>query len=94
MHYRNGRVARNGDRVIQIENGRIISSGVLHDAQPGNETVNHTYAEHGILHGYDYCDGSIAPVHCTNACIVDCLHVDDVIALLAEKGLDKRPVGK
>ena len=78
MRYRNGRVARNGDRVIQIENGRIISSGVLHDAQPGN----------------DYCNGSIAPVHCTNACIVDCLHVDDVIALLAEKGLDKRPVGK
>jgi hypothetical protein len=28
------------------------------------------------------------------ACMCDCLHIDDVNALLAEKGLDKRPAGK
>lgn len=28
------------------------------------------------------------------ACMCDCLHIDDVAAVLAEKGLDKRPEGK
>jgi len=28
------------------------------------------------------------------ACMCDCLHVDDVAEMLAEKGLDKRPDGK
>jgi hypothetical protein len=28
------------------------------------------------------------------ACMVDCLHIDDVAAMLAEHGLDKRPEGK
>jgi hypothetical protein len=28
------------------------------------------------------------------ACMCDCLHIDDVAAVLAEKGLDKRPAGK
>lgn len=28
------------------------------------------------------------------ACLIDCLHVDDVAAILAEKGLEKRPDGK
>lgn len=80
MHYRNGREAKNGDKVIQIEYGKIVAVGVLHDAQPGN----------------DYCNGQIAPVHTAvkGACMCDCLHVDDVIAMLAEKGLDKRPAGK
>jgi hypothetical protein len=27
------------------------------------------------------------------ACMCDCLHADDLTALLAEKGLDKRPDG-
>ncbi len=54
--------------------------GVLHDATPGN----------------DYCNGSIAPINTsvTGACLCDCLHVDDLAAILAEKGLDKRPPGK
>ncbi|MDZ4346062.1 MAG: hypothetical protein U1E51_26925 [Candidatus Binatia bacterium] len=80
MHYRNGREAKNGDKVVQIENGQITAFGVLHSATPGN----------------DYCNGSIAVVQNANgyACMVDCLHVDDVVAMLAEKGLDKRPAGK
>ena len=53
---------------------------MLYDAVPGN----------------DYCNGQIAPIQQTgmSACLCDCLHVDDVMALLAEKGLDKRPAGK
>lgn len=80
MHYRNGREAKNGDKVVQIDiqGGKIVSFGVLHSATPGN----------------DYCNGSIAPIHGnTGACMVDCLHVDDLAAILTEKGLDKRPTG-
>lgn len=70
MHYRNGREAKNGDRVVQLnDKGGITSVGILHDAKPGN----------------DYCNGSS---------MVDCLHADDLAAILAEKGLDKRPDGK
>lgn len=81
MHYRNGREAKNGDLVIQIGfDGKINALGVLYNATPGN----------------DYCNGNIAPVQSpqAGACMCDCLHVDDLMALLAEKGLDKRPEGK
>ena len=82
MHYRNGREAKNGDKVIQMQmDGPVIQSvGVLYDATPG----------------YDYCNGNIAPTQQqpTAACLCDCLHVDDLAAILAEKGLDKRPKGK
>lgn len=79
MHYRNGREAKNGDKIIQIENGKIVSFGVLHSATPGN----------------DYCNGNIAAIaQPSGACMCDCLHIDDVAAMLAEKGLDKRPAGK
>ncbi len=84
MHYRNGREAKNGDKVILLGGDgspKIAAVGILFDAVPGN----------------DYCNGSIAstiggPV--AAACMVDCLHADDLAALLAEKGLDKRPAGK
>lgn len=79
MHYRNGRVAQNGDKIVKLDGGKVISFGVLHSATPGN----------------DYCNGSIAPItNDTGACICDCLHVDDLAELLKEKGLDKRPAGK
>lgn len=82
MHYRNGREAKNGDMVVQLDysTGKITAMGVLHSATPGN----------------DYCNGQIAPVQPANqmACMCDCLHVEDVAALLTEKGLDKRPAGK
>ena len=80
MHYRNGREAKNGDKIIQLSHdGKIASFGILHDATPGN----------------DYCNGGIAAIaQNTNACMCDCLHVDDLTAILAEKGLDKRPAGK
>jgi hypothetical protein len=81
MHYRNGREAKNGDKIIQLEmdGDKVVSFGVLHSATPGN----------------DYCNGSIAPLlGNTGACMCDCLHIDDLAAILTEKGLNKRPQGK
>lgn len=84
MHYRNGRPARNGDRIVMIggygTGAEIVAVGVLHGAVPGS----------------DHCNGSIAPTQHTQtaACLCDCLHVDDLAELLAKNGLDKRPEGK
>ena len=79
MHYRNGREAKNGDRVVQLqwEGSKIVSIGILYDAVPGNE----------------YCNGSVASTvpTVTGACMCDCLHMDDLAEILKEKGLDKRP---
>ena len=87
MHYRNGREARNGDPVVKLSdvwdpetgktNGGIVTAfGILHHAVAGN----------------DHCNGGIAPITTDQgACLCDMLHVDDVAALLAEKGLDNAP---
>lgn len=77
MHYRNGREASNGDKIVKLEGGKIIAFGVLHSAVPGN----------------DYCNGNIAIIQPPNdiACMVDCLHVDDVADILSDRNLDKRP---
>lgn len=65
---------------MKLEGGKVVSYGVLHSATLSN----------------DYCNGSIAVIQPASdyACICDCLHVDDVAAVLAEQGLDKRPAGK
>jgi hypothetical protein len=82
VHFRNGREAKNGDKIIQldIDGGKVNAVGVLYDAMPGN----------------DYCNGRIAPIQTAPvvACMCDCLHIDDVAAMLKDKGLDKRPAGK
>jgi hypothetical protein len=82
MHYRNGREAKNGDKVVQLDysGGKVVSFGVLYDATPGN----------------DHCNGALAPLQGAQvgACMCNCLHVDDLAAILKEKGLDKRPAGK
>jgi hypothetical protein len=81
MHFRNGREAKNGDKIVKLdEQGHVVSFGVLHSATPGN----------------DYCNGNIAAIQPANdyACMVDCLHIDDIAGILAEKGLEKRPAGK
>lgn len=81
MHYRNGREAKNGDWILSIGYPAPVV-GILHDLLPGS----------------DYCNGyiqigeepsGIDPI----ACLCDCLHLDDVLAILAEKGLNKRPEG-
>lgn len=81
MHYRNGREAHNGDKIVMMDDkGKVVATGVLYNATPGN----------------DYCNGQIAPTHGPGlgACMVDCLHVDDLAEVLKERGLDKRPAGK
>ena len=80
MHYRNGREAKNGDKIVKLDGGRVVSFGVLHSAVPGN----------------DYCNGNIATIQPPNdyACMCDCLHVDDLAEILAGVELDKRPSGK
>ena len=80
MHYRNGREAKNGDKVIQFDSeGQILATGMLYGAKPGN----------------DWCNGAIAPIQniVASACLCDCLHADDLAAMLKEKGLEKRPAG-
>lgn len=80
MHYRNGREAKNGDKIIKLEGNQVVAFGVLHSAVPGN----------------DYCNGNIAVIQSASdyACMVDCLHIDDLGEILSEKGLDKRPEGR
>jgi hypothetical protein len=84
MHYRNGREAKNGDKIVMLggygSGATIVSFGVLFDATPGN----------------DHCNGTIAPAQNPQqtACLCDCLHVDDLADILREKGLDQRPKGK
>jgi hypothetical protein len=84
MHYRNGREAKNGDKIVQIGGygsgqAQIVALGVLYDAKPGS----------------DHCNGMILPFQSpnTSACLCDCLHVDDLALLLEKEGLDKRPKG-
>lgn len=84
MHYRNGREAKNGDKIVRLDGeGRVEAFGELQDAVPGT----------------DYCNGNIVFISGTvrtqtYACLCDCLHVDDLAMILKEKGLDKRPAGK
>lgn len=88
MRYRNGREAKNGDRVVQLETstGKVVATGQLQNAVAGN----------------DYCNGELVitghgpqgPAIIIGACMCDCVHVDDLAAILAEHSLDKRPEGK
>jgi len=77
VHYRNGREAKNGDPIVKLEGGRVVAFGILHSAVPGN----------------DFCNGQIAIIQpaADYACLCDSLHVDDLEAILKEKGLDRRP---
>jgi hypothetical protein len=81
MHYRNGKEAKNGDKIVQIGyNGEIAAIGILYGATAGN----------------DYCNGNIASIQNVpfGACLIDCITVEDLAEILKEKGLEKRPKGK
>ena len=72
MHYKNGREAKNGDKVVMIPmyNGKVngpIRSGILYDATAGN----------------DFCNGKLAQPDQFDptANLAECLHADDVAAL-------------
>jgi hypothetical protein len=70
MHYKNGREAKNGDKVVLIPSYGTPVVGILYDAVAGN----------------DYCNGKIAPTKpnddlCPN--LKECLHLDDAVKVLA-----------
>ena len=85
MHYRNGREAKNGDKIVKLKGGKVVAYGVLHSAVPGNNNCN----------GNNYCNGRFAVIQPVNvyACICDCLHVDDVADILKNAGMSERPKG-
>ena len=86
MHYRNGREAKNGDKIVQLNGGEIFAKGQLQNAVAGNDHCNGEL----VITGYV----PTGPAIIVGACLCDCLHVDDVAAIFTEKGLDKRPAGK
>lgn len=71
MHYRNGRAAKNGDKVLLIPSyGAPPIIGILYDANAGN----------------DYCNGRIAPVSPSDPSpnLKEVLHLDDAIAAIGD----------
>lgn len=70
MHYKNGRPAKNGDKVILLATYGPPVIGILYDAQAGN----------------DFCNGRIAPILPNDPCpnLAECLHLDDLLAALPE----------
>lgn len=68
MHYKNGREAKNGDKVMVIPTYGPPTVGILYDAQAGN----------------DYCNGKIAPISQSDTMpnLKECLHLDDALALI------------
>ncbi len=70
MHYKNGREAKNGDKVVLIPEylGTAPMIGILYNAQAGN----------------DYCNGKIAAISPSDPCpnLKECLHLDDVLSAL------------
>lgn len=70
MHYKNGREAKNGDKVMLIPSyaGSAPVVGILYNATAGN----------------DHCNGKIAPISPNDPCpnLKECLHLDDVLKAL------------
>jgi hypothetical protein len=70
MHYKNGRPAQNGDKVVLVPSYGNPVVGILYNAVAGN----------------DFCNGQIAVTHQNDPCpnLKECLHLDDVLAALPE----------
>lgn len=78
MHYKNGREAKNGDKVVLMRavawsaDGKptafSMTVGILYDAVAGN----------------DHCNGRLSPMSAGDACpdLKECLHLDDVLAVV------------
>lgn len=71
MHYANGRLAKNGDKVVLFPSYGPPVVGILYDAVAGNND----------------CNGNIAVIRPGDACpdLKDCLHFDDVKSLVGDK---------
>ena len=68
MHYKNGREAKVGDKVMLIPQYGSPVVGILYDAVTGN----------------DYCNGKLAPISPSDPCpnLKECLHLEDVLKAL------------
>lgn len=68
MHYKNGREAKNGDKVVLLPSWGAPVVGILYEATPGNDT----------------CNGKIARITPNDMCpnLKEVLHLDDVLAAL------------
>ena len=68
MHYKNGREAKNGDKVLLIPSYGAPVVGILYNATAGNDT----------------CNGNLAPCSPNDPCpnLKECLHLDDVLKAL------------
>ena len=77
MHYKNGRAAKNGDKVVLLNAYGSPTIGILYDAQAGD----------------DYCNGKLAPIGPGDACpnLKECLHLDDVLKALPAEVPDTSP---
>jgi hypothetical protein len=74
MHYKNGREAKNGDKVVHFNPySGGVTSGILYDATAGN----------------NYCNGKIAITSPTDPCpnLRECLHADDVKVAVEASGV-------
>jgi hypothetical protein len=67
MHYKNGREAKVGDRIVGVDSAGHPVAGVLVEAHPGSTT----------------CNGQVVPFASPTWCITlgDCLHVEDYQAM-------------
>lgn len=75
MHYKNGREAKNGDKVVLIGSYGSPVIGILYDAVAGNDT----------------CNGRLAQINNNDPCpnLSECLHLDDVKAVLQQPVKDQ-----
>jgi len=73
MHYKNGREAKVGDKVVLFPNYGTPVVGILYDAVAGN----------------NYCNGRIAIMTPSDPCpnLRECLHFDDVKAAVIASGV-------
>ncbi len=65
MHYKNGRIAKNGDKIIVTPQHGAPYCGILYDATPGN----------------DFCNGRVAITKLNDPCpnLKECICIDDVV---------------
>jgi hypothetical protein len=77
MHYKNGREAKNGDKVMLLPTYGPPVIGILYDAAAGN----------------DSCNGRLAATHQNDPMpnLAECLHLDDALNVLS--GEDKVNAG-
>lgn len=78
MHYKNGREAKNGDKVVFMVPGGATIVGILYDATTGQ----------------DYCNGRLAMITTADPFpnLKECLHLDDVTKAIVDSPACAQPV--